>query len=59
MFYTKGTNVMVPPSLLASGTTYYVAISARISGTVDLTYSPYRQRLPSARANALTATFTP
>jgi hypothetical protein len=58
-FYTKHTNVMVPPSLLASGTTYYVAISAVISGTVDLTYSPYRQRLPYAWSNALTATFTP
>ena len=29
------------------------------SGTVDLTYSPYRSRLPYAWANALTATFTP
>jgi hypothetical protein len=58
-FYTKGTSVMVPPSLLASGTTYYVAIWALISGTVDLTYSPYRQRLPYVSANALTPTFTP
>jgi hypothetical protein len=59
VFYTKGTNVMVPPSLLASGTTYYVSIWALISGTVDLTYSPYRKRLPHAWANALTPTFTP
>ena len=59
VFYTKATSVTVPPNVLTSGNTYYVAISALTSGTVDLTYSPYRSRLPYAWANALTATFTP
>jgi hypothetical protein len=59
VLYTKATSVTVPPNVLTSGNTYYVAISALTSGTVDLTYSPYRSRLPYAWANALTATFTP
>ena len=59
VFYTKATSVTVPPNVLTSGNTYYIAISALTSGTVDLTYSPYRSRLPYAWANALTATFTP
>ena len=59
VFYTKATSVTVPPNVLTSGNTYYIAISALSSGTVDLTYSPYRSRLPYAWANALTATFTP
>ncbi len=59
IFYTKATSVTVPPNVLTSGSTYYVAVSALTSGTIDLTYSPYRRRLPYAWANALTATFTP
>ena len=56
---TSGTNVRVPPNLLAAGTFYFARIDVRARTNDGFDGAPFRSRDLSGWASTLTATFTP
>jgi hypothetical protein len=58
-FETKGTSLQVPDTVLASGTSYFVVITALAIPGYDGTVAPFLEKLPSATAALVSAQFTP
>ena len=56
---TTQRSVIVPPSWLVAGHTYYASITAYVTPGVDATRTPNRTSIPQSGATALTGKFTP
>jgi len=58
-FYTRGTQLQLPATVLATGATYVATITAIAAPGTDLTARPFAAGLPFAAADHVTALFTP
>lgn len=55
-FFTQGTSVTLPPGMLASGSSYFVRITAQTAGSVT---SPFKPATTGGTATAVSGVFTP
>jgi hypothetical protein len=55
-FITQGTSVTLPPGMLASGSSYFVRITAQTAGSVT---TPFKPATTGGTATAISGVFTP
>jgi hypothetical protein len=56
---TTGTEIVMPPGILASGNSYVFTFSAFKSGSLDAARQPFLGALPESQADVLSGLVTP
>jgi hypothetical protein len=59
VLYTAGTQLMIPPNLMAAGEYYFFRVRSTVQTGVDLTSRPFRLGYPSGNADVFTAKLSP